>query len=634
MLTARQTRNEKQEVPGGQVDLARHFLGPLVGIVVAAAGALVALLLWLTAQHDAAQLSKERSFAHMAIHTRMEFMRNNLGDYASWDDSVAHLVIRLDRSWANDTIGPYLFNVQGYDYNFVLDGHDRTIYGSHEKNEVQLDAVSMLGDPFKAAVRRLRGRPPGTDQRAVGLTRIHGAPAIFAVAAIIPNPGKVKLPSGPAFFIVFVEMLDPTAVRSLGQAYRLPDLMLLPAQDDTAYTELVEGGRSFAGIRWARDYPGTDLRDRTLPVIVVLLLSLAAVAIRVLTKGRQAITIAERAIGETAREAASAKRALADLVDTRDQFAAAQDQARERLNTTIAEIETENRRLNHDVVQIRTRALADAATGFEAELAPLLADLQTEANALTTAAEKMRNRSKTTREQSLIAARSAAAAELATQQIEPEASALAYSSAQIAAEAGSALAVVENAVLSGRRATDSVADLSVVVDQISEIVVAIQAISAQTNLLSLNATIEAARAGDAGRGFAVVAGEVKSLAQQTAMLTAEVDCRILRIKSATDLAVASMASVSEAIVRAGATSQAIVNAVEQQFGGTSAISHTIANIAIDVRAVAGAIDGVGESVASGYVAADLLEGSAAGVTNRATALDQAVFSFLQRLRNT
>ena len=80
--------------------------------------------------------------------------------------------------------------------------------------------------------------------------------------------------------------------------------------------------------------------------------------------------------------------------------------------------------------------------------------------------------------------------------------------------------------------------------EIGTITQVIKEIADQTNLLALNAAIEAARAGETGRGFAVVADEVRKLAERTAQATAQITTMVTAIQDDTQHAVHAMASTT------------------------------------------------------------------------------------------
>jgi methyl-accepting chemotaxis protein len=280
----------------------------------------------------------------------------------------------------------------------------------------------------------------------------------------------------------------------------------------------------------------------------------------------------------------------------------------------------------------RSQQLQALAEGFDRDVSGVLAavakataQLQTTASTMAASAEEGSRQATTV----------AAAAEEAARNVQTVAAAaeeLGASIGEITRQVTQSNAIAGKAVAEAEKTNATVNTVANAAREIGKVVELINRIASQTNLLALNATIEAARAGEAGKGFAVVAGEVKSLANQTAKATEEIEAQVAAMREVTGAAVGSIGTIAGTIGEINQISTVIAAAVEEQGASTQEIARNVQQAAAGTDEVSANIVEVMQAAASTGVAATEVLDAVRALTGQATTLRDQVSEFLANVR--
>lgn len=168
------------------------------------------------------------------------------------------------------------------------------------------------------------------------------------------------------------------------------------------------------------------------------------------------------------------------------------------------------------------------------------------------------------------------------------------------------------------------------VDEIQAISGLISDIAAQTNTLALNASIEAARAGEDGDGFAVVAEEIKTLADETAAATDQIQQLVDDVQDTTHRAVADMQAMNEQVVTGTTTVEEALAALEDIAENAQQVNEHMQDIDATMDRQATSANAVAETIGDVATAAETVSAESDTVSGAAQEQTATLADAVQR----
>jgi diguanylate cyclase (GGDEF)-like protein len=284
-------------------EFRRRAVVPMVAIMVVAFALAAGLLYQIAREQDRRSIEQSTRSVAAAISDRKKTLAKTLKDYSAWGAAYQNLHAKFDPNWAyeQENVGASLYKSYGYEYVFLLDPKNETIYAvvDGEVSHATFDGTLAGGGAALVARARLAG--PNETVVETGVLGSKQDPVLVSAAALSTGGDPtVKFEPGPPSVLIFGERLTPAKLSTAGKELFVSNLR---ASTDTKGAEHVPNlllkfvdGRGSAALLWEPDQPGWEMLEAVLPWLAIAAAALVAfVALVFRHAAKAAIIIADSA---------------------------------------------------------------------------------------------------------------------------------------------------------------------------------------------------------------------------------------------------------------------------------------------------------------------------------------------------
>lgn len=265
-------------------DLRRIILGALVAAALIVGGAL-GLLAWAAGAVDDLQAAQERALVDRGLDRALGRLSEDVASASIWDDTVRATAGPVDLDWLDANLGDYYADYLDHQATLLFAADGRLIRAWRESEvwtAAEDSALAQAVAPLVDQVRREAASP--ARRRAIGFEGVTTRTAVVragaesylvAASTVVPDTDSVPRPAAEAVVVSVKPMSAFLVALADGLLIRSPRFVGEAAGDGVVTVGGLNGA-PLGAIAWSPARPGLGLLGRAAPLMVMLLVVLAA----------------------------------------------------------------------------------------------------------------------------------------------------------------------------------------------------------------------------------------------------------------------------------------------------------------------------------------------------------------------